>query len=127
MKRFKLNYLFISMFLLFCIHLQSEEIKGTVSQTNVGVSSRPEVPLQPTVSSNLSVSSFPGGLILSRVCLKSAGDLSPYADKSSAGYSTLCRSFAGLVVFHIGGVDNPLPKGMYVWDGDKWQRVSYDL
>lgn len=86
-----------------------------------------EAGIKPTVSDNPNASSFNGGFILSRVELKAGDDLSPYADKKGDGYTQKCKSLAGLVVFHIGGKGNKLAKGMYVWDGDRWQKVSYEL
>jgi hypothetical protein len=40
---------------------------------------------------------------------------------------TIAVILALLVVFHTGGGGSKQSKGMYVWDGDKWQKVSYDL
>lgn len=83
--------------------------------------------IKPTVSDRPNISSFNGGLVLSRVELKAGDDLSPYADRKAEDYNERSKSLTGLVVFHIGGANSKLAKGMYVWDGDKWQRVSFDL
>lgn len=107
----------------FCVILYAGDGKGAGSKS--APAAAPVI--KPTVPAKPMVSSFPGGFILSRVQLRSSDDLSPYADKQSEDYGERSQSLAGLLVFHTGGGDSDLPKGLYVWDGDKWQKVSYGL
>ncbi|GAB6118880.1 hypothetical protein [Dysgonomonas termitidis] len=127
MKQINMKTLTTLLAIQFCVILHAGDGKGAGNKS-IPAGSRPvAAPIKPTVPDKPMVSSFPGGIILSRVQLKSSDDLSPYADKQSGDYSERSQSLAGLLVFHTGGGDSSLPKGLYVWDGDKWQKVSYEL
>jgi hypothetical protein len=126
MKRTRLKTITMLLAMTACIILHAEDGRRGSKNSSEQKTEATEV-IKPTVPANPRVTSFSGGFILSRVILLSADDLFPYADKQSEDYSEQRHSFAGLVVFHTGGGESALPKGMYVWDGDKWQRVSYDL
>jgi hypothetical protein len=126
MKQIKLKTFIVFLALESGLMLQAEDGKGNAKNPGCG-QTRETAVIQPTVPDKPNVISFSGGGILSRVVLKSTDDLSPYADKKASGYNQQKKDLAGLLVFHTGGGNSGLPKGMYVWDGDKWQKVSYDF
>ncbi|GAB6009407.1 hypothetical protein [Dysgonomonas reticulitermitis] len=130
MKQIYIKTLITLLAIQFCAILYAEDDKGIGNKSiPASAENRPEAApiIKPTVPDKPMVSSFPGGIILSWVQLRSSDDLFPYADKESGNYDKQSQSLAGLLVFHTGGGDSSLPKGMYVWDGDKWQKVSYEL
>jgi len=63
------------------------------------------------------------GMMLPRVVLSAIDNLSPMLSGSDVTDETLKPSYTGLVVYNVGIVP-PFEKGMYIWDGAKWNKMN---
>ena len=64
-----------------------------------------------------------GGLLLPRVELQSISELAPFPVISESNYQDEKKKHKGLMVFNIAEVPSQnLEIGVYVWDGDKWNK-----
>lgn len=76
-----------------------------------------------------------GGLLFSRVVLKSKDTLEPFIEKGSSGddeYIRIKKRYTGMIVYNLATLTD-LEPGICVWDGEKWNNiyetggaVSYD-
>ena len=68
------------------------------------------------------------GLILPRVFLTNINELSPILSISEPNYESLKPRYAGLVVYNVNAnASSSLEKGVYVWDGIKWNSIKNSL
>lgn len=111
--------------LLFCGQI-SAGIKDKKPSANQVAEEKSKEGVNPTAGSSPHVTAFHGGLVLSRVQLKGLDNLEPYAYPKDKDYAERKTSLAGLLVFHTGTGNDSMPAGMYVWDGSRWQRVSFE-
>lgn len=65
-----------------------------------------------------------GGLVLPRVILTDINSLSPILTGSEPDYVSLKPRYTGTVVYNV-STNASLEKGMYVWDGSKWNLLNH--
>lgn len=63
------------------------------------------------------------GLMMARVELTDINNLTPILQSTEPGYATLKLGYAGLIVYNV-GVNPPLEKGLYFWNGTKWEKAN---
>jgi len=65
------------------------------------------------------------GIMYPRVALSNINELYPILTGSESDYIASKPSYAGLIVYNVTEDTNiPLQKGLYVWDGAKWNSVQ---
>lgn len=73
-----------------------------------------------------------GGLILPKIRLENCHSLAPWVEAGDMDCSRRKEELTGLIVFHTGSTGtgqqgHSLPKGVYVWDGSQWLRISLPI
>lgn len=66
------------------------------------------------------------GLMLARVALTDENNLFPMLSGTEQGYNALKPGYTGLTVYNV-NTNSPFEKGIYVWDGTKWNSMKGSL
>lgn len=67
-----------------------------------------------------------GGLLLPRVELDDVNELTVFLDKTSPDYATQKTRHVGLTIYNIKPDHaNNIEKGVYVWNGERWEKSTY--
>lgn len=96
------------------------------SQITIGVKSAPlkGVLLDLKESNELNGNSnSKSGMMMARVFLHEIDSLAPMLTNADLNYETLKPSYTGLIVYNVNATA-PLEKGLYIWDGNIWNKLN---
>ena len=106
------------LFVCFTFSIQSQVTIGSISDPQKGAL----LDLKEQDEGNGNANSEKG-LILPRVSLVEITSLSPMLTGSEPDYKNLKPEYTGLTVYNV-NANSPFEKGIYIWDGTKWNSMK---